>query len=130
MAAASTRNLAALGFPRCSPSWAALCVQEIWHQRNTPAGRDPVTALARAGWRHDLSSPEELACRGSPRRSSCQAAITGVRWNPVLKTFFQRKLQQGLAKKSALVTAMRKLLHLVYGVLHHQQPFNPQHEEA
>ena len=64
------------------------------------------------------------------RRALYMAALTGVRWNPILKTFYQRKLQQGLAKKSALVAAMRKLLHLVYGVLHHQQPFNPQHEEA
>ena len=53
------------------------------------------------------------------------AALVGVRWNPALKTFYQRKLQQGLAKKSALVAAMRKLLQIVYGVLKHQQPFDP-----
>ena len=54
----------------------------------------------------------------------------GVRWNPVLKSFYERKLQQGLPKKSALVAAMRKLLHLVYGVLLHQEPFNPHYEKA
>lgn len=64
------------------------------------------------------------------RRALYMAALVGVRWNPILKTFYERKLQQGLAKKSALVAAMRKLLHLVYGVLLHQQPFNPQHEET
>jgi transposase len=59
------------------------------------------------------------------RRALYMAALVGVRFNPVLKTFYQRKLRQGLAKKSALVAAMRKLLHLVYGVLKHQQPFDP-----
>lgn len=62
------------------------------------------------------------------RRALYMAALVGVRFNPVLKTFYQRKLKQGLAKKSALVAAMRKLLHLVYGVLKHQQPFNPDYE--
>ena len=62
------------------------------------------------------------------RRALYMAALVGVRFNPVLKTFYQRKLKQGLAKKSALGAAMRKLLHLVYGVLKHQQPFNPDYE--
>ena len=61
------------------------------------------------------------------RRALYMAALVGVRFNPVLRSFYERKLQQGLAKKSALVAAMRKLLHLVYGVLKHQQPFNPDH---
>ena len=64
------------------------------------------------------------------RRALYMAALVGVRWNPILKSFYQRKLQQGLAKKSALVAAMRKLLHLVYGVLLHQQPFNPHYKKA
>lgn len=64
------------------------------------------------------------------RRALYMAALVGVRWNPILKTFYERKLQQGLPKKSALVAAMRKLLHLVYGVLLHQQPFNPNHQGA
>jgi transposase len=64
------------------------------------------------------------------RRALYMAALVGVRWNPILKTFYERKLQQGLAKKSALVAAMRKLLHLVYGVLLHQKPFNPHPEET
>jgi len=62
------------------------------------------------------------------RRALYMAALVGVRFNPVLKAFYERKVQQGLAKKSALVAAMRKLLHLVYGVLKHQQPFNPDYE--
>lgn len=63
------------------------------------------------------------------RRALYMAALVGVRHNPVLKAFYQRKIQQGLAKKSALVAAMRKLLHLVYGVLKHQQPFDPEYQQ-
>jgi len=64
------------------------------------------------------------------RRALYMAALVGVRWNPSLKRFYERKLKQGLAKKSALVAAMRKLLHLVYGVLQHQQPYNPHYEKT
>ena len=59
------------------------------------------------------------------RRALYLAALSAIRHNPTLAPFYQRKCQQGLEKKQALVAVMRKLLHLVHGVLKHQQPFQP-----
>ena len=56
---------------------------------------------------------------------SALAALSAIRYNPTLAPYYQRKRQQGLQPKQALVAVMRRLLHLVYGVLKHQQPYNP-----
>lgn len=59
------------------------------------------------------------------RRALFLAALTASRYNPTLAAYYQRKCSQGLAKKQALVAVMRKLLHLVHGVLKHQTPYQP-----
>jgi transposase len=53
------------------------------------------------------------------------AALTGVRHNPVLKAFYDRLIAKGKPKKLALTACMRKLVHLIYGILTHQQAFDP-----
>ncbi len=49
---------------------------------------------------------------GGGRVSVCKvlymATLTAVRWNPVIRTFYERLCQRGKAKKVALVAAMRK----------------------
>ena len=57
------------------------------------------------------------------RRALYLAALTAIRHNPTLKNFYQRKCQQGLEKKQALIAVMRKLLHQTHGVLKHQTPY-------
>jgi transposase len=52
-------------------------------------------------------------------------AIVACKHNPVVKTFYQRMLQNGLTKKQAVCAAMRKLLHLIIGVLKSGKPFDP-----
>jgi transposase len=52
-------------------------------------------------------------------------AITALRFNPPIKAFGLRLSAQGKSKMLILGAAMRKLLHLVYGVLKSHQPFNP-----
>ena len=44
--------------------------------------------------------------------------------NPIIKRFYQHLLAKGKIKKVALIAAMRKLLHIAYGVLKHKEPFN------
>ena len=104
----------------------ALVRQDTTRQLTCYAGLDPI--LFESGT--SVRKRPHVSKQGNwrLRRALYMAALVGVRFNPVLKTFYQRKLKQGLAKKSALVAAMRKLLHLVYGVLKHQQPFNPDYE--
>jgi transposase len=48
--------------------------------------------------------------RGHVRAVLYMAAVTGIRWNPVLRPFYQRLLAAGKPKKAALTAVMRKLL--------------------
>ena len=52
-------------------------------------------------------------------------ALAAIRYNPVIKALRDRLLAQGKPKMVAVGAAMRKLLHLAYGVLKHNQPFDP-----
>lgn len=52
-------------------------------------------------------------------------AIVACKHNPVVKAFYQRMLHNGLTKKQAVCAAMRKLLHLIIGVLKSGTPFDP-----
>jgi transposase len=53
------------------------------------------------------------------------AAITAVRYNPDVKALYERLLAKGKSKMSALGAAMRKLVHICFGVLKHQTPYSP-----
>jgi transposase len=59
------------------------------------------------------------------RQALYMPAIVAWRFNPVLRAFAQRLLARGLPKKAIVVALMRKLLHLVFGVLKSKRPFDP-----
>lgn len=53
-------------------------------------------------------------------------ALTALRFNPVIKAFADNlRSKARLAPKQIVAAAMRKLLHLCFGVLKNAQPFNP-----
>lgn len=52
------------------------------------------------------------------------AALTAISKNMHVKNQYERLLLKGKAKMQALGAAMRKLVHLCYGVLHTQQPYS------
>lgn len=54
-------------------------------------------------------------------------AMSAKRYNPICKEFAQRLEAQGKEKIVIVGAIMHKLLHLIYGVLKHQKPFNPNH---
>ena len=56
------------------------------------------------------------------------AAVVAKRCNPHVKAVYDRLLARGKSKMSALGAAMRKLVHLCFGVLKTQQPY--QHDYA
>jgi transposase len=68
-----------------------------------------------------------LSKRGSARLRSALyfPAIVAQRHNPILRPFAQHLLSAGKAKLAVIVAVMRKLLHLVYGILTSGQPFDP-----
>jgi len=99
---------------------------------------------------HDFHSAEQLAAYlglvpverqsgssvlGRPRLSKAgpariravlyMAAIVGTQHNPHIKALYQRLQERGKTKMSALGAAMRKLVHLCFGVLKTRQPYQP-----
>lgn len=57
-------------------------------------------------------------------------ALSAIRWNPVIKAFFERLVAHGKSRKAALVACMGKLLKIIYAVLTKQQPFRPHPQVA
>lgn len=51
------------------------------------------------------------------------AAIVAIRCNPHVKAVYERLLARGKSKMSALGAAMRKLVHLCFGVIKNQKPY-------
>lgn len=54
-------------------------------------------------------------------------AMTAHRWNPIIAALRERLAKRGKSKMTIIVAAMRKLLHLCYGVLKMGKPFDPNH---
>jgi transposase len=63
--------------------------------------------------------------RRQVRAALYMAALVGVRYNPVLRTFYERLLARGKPKKVALTACMHKLLTILHAVLRDQTPWQP-----
>jgi len=59
------------------------------------------------------------------RRNLFMPAMTARVFNPILKDFGDRLQENGKTPKQIIVAIMRKLLHLIYGILKSGEPFNP-----
>lgn len=70
----------------------------------------------------------KLSKAGNPviRAKLYMAAVVAIRYNPDIKAQYERLTSKGKSKMSALGAAMRKLVHICFGVLKHQQPYQPQ----
>jgi transposase len=51
--------------------------------------------------------------------------LVGIRFNPILKEYYQRLVNKGKLKKVALVACMRKLLMMIQAILISRKTFNP-----
>jgi transposase len=110
------------------------------------------TILAECGDLCSYSSARELAAyagltpkefqsgssvKGKPRLSKIGSsrlrqalyfpAISAKRYNPIIQAFCDRLLQRGKHKMTVIGAAMRKLLHLAYGVVKSGKPFDANH---
>jgi len=58
------------------------------------------------------------------RKAFFMPAIVSLRFNPIIKDFAERLHNTGKSKMVVVIASMRKLLHIIYGVLKNQTPFN------
>ena len=63
--------------------------------------------------------------KGQPsvRSALYMAALTGIRYNPVIKKQYDDLVARGKVKKVALTACMRKLLTILNAMVRDQQPF-------
>lgn len=62
---------------------------------------------------------------GRIRKALYFPAIVAVRYNQVIKQFARRLDQNGKTPMQIVGAVMRKLLHIAYGVIKHNSPFDP-----
>lgn len=68
--------------------------------------------------------------RGHVRAVLYMAAVTAVRWNPVLRAFYERLLAAGKPKKKGLTAVMRKLLIRLNAMMRNHLQALPQPKTA
>lgn len=67
---------------------------------------------------------------GVIRAKLYMAATVAIQHNPDIKRQYARLLRNGKSKMAALGAAMRKLVHICFGVLKHQKPYQAQSGSA
>jgi transposase len=73
------------------------------------------------------TGPTHISKTGSTRLRTAfyMPGIVAMRYNPAVKALADRLKARGKAPKQIVCAAMRKLLHIVYGVLKSGKPFDP-----
>jgi transposase len=64
--------------------------------------------------------------RSTVRTTLYMATLCAVRFNPTIKTFYERLRVRGKPKKVALTACMRKLLTILGAILRNRTPWQPQ----
>lgn len=65
--------------------------------------------------------------RANVRAALYMPTVVAVRWNPLLREFYQRLVAAGKPKKVALIACMRKLLVILNAMLKHRTPWQANH---
>lgn len=104
----------------------------VYHSRAFQHGRQMAAYLGLA----PIENSSGSSVRGRPRLAKngnavvraklYMPAVVSIRHNPQAKAMYDRLVANGKAKKSAIGAVMRKLVHICFGVLKHQQAYSPQ----
>lgn len=62
------------------------------------------------------------------RKALFLPALTAKKYNPIIDRFCTRLAERGKTKMQVIGAAMRKLIHIIYGVLKSGRNFDPNHE--
>ena len=108
---------------RAKPRQGRMHPQLAAHAGLTPCERSSGTSV---------HGKTRLSCTGNSRlrKALFMPAVVSMRHNPLLKAFSDRLLDRGKAKMQAIGAIMRKLVHLAFGILKSQQPFDPNYALA
>lgn len=73
----------------------------------------------------------EMTNKGNPRlrRAIFTSTMSAVNCNPVIVEHYQKQLAKGKDRMVAIGSCMRKLVHIIYGILTSDEEFDPNYEE-
>lgn len=73
-----------------------------------------------------LSAPRRISKQGNAqlRTALFYPAMSAIRRDPNVAAFYQSLLARGKRKIQAITAVMRKLLHAIWGILHHRKVWN------
>jgi transposase len=79
-----------------------------------------------------VRNPARLSKAGDAtvRAKLYMAAVVAIQHNPDIRRHYQRLLKNGKSKMAALGAAMRKLVHICFGVLKHQKTYQARNATA
>lgn len=61
-----------------------------------------------------------------PRQILYMVAMVAIQSNPLLREIYEKHTEGGMEKKAALGVCMHKIIRIVYGMLKHNKPFDPE----
>jgi len=64
--------------------------------------------------------------RKEPRKILFMVALTAIRSNPLIRNIYLERTEKGMEKMAAIGLCMHKILRIIYGMLKHGKPFEPQ----
>jgi transposase len=64
--------------------------------------------------------------RREPRRILFMVALAAIRDNPLIREIYLKHTERGMEKMAAIGLCMHKILRIIYGMLKHQRPFDPE----
>jgi transposase len=73
-------------------------------------------------WKYHMSKKG----RKEPRRILFMVAMSAIKSNALIRSIYQQAVQRGMPKKAAVGLCMHKILRIIYGMLKHNQAFDPE----
>jgi transposase len=64
--------------------------------------------------------------RTEPRQILFMVAMTAISTNPLISEIYQKHVRKGMKKMAAVGLCMHKILRIIYGMLKHNSPFEPE----
>lgn len=118
--------------PGIGEATAALLLAELSHIKQYRSARQVAAYAGLVPREHQSGSSVRGRVRLSKignarlRRALYFPAITAIRCSPFFQAWAEGLRERGKSKMSIICAVMRKLLHLVYGVLKSEKPFDPE----
>jgi len=73
----------------------------------------------------------EMTKKGNPRLKSAvfTSTMSAINCNPIIKEHYEKQRAKGKDKMVAIGSCMRKLVHIIYGILTSDEEFDPNYED-